>query len=291
MTGKSLGLLIVLGLAIIIGSQSLYVVKETESALTLQFGQIVENDIPPGLHIKTPFLQNVIKFDARILTLDAKPARFLTAGKKYVIVDAFVKWRIKDVLKYYKATAGDRFEASNRLADLANKGLRNEFARRSLHEVVSGQRDQLMTDLTADLNKETQAEFGIEVLDVRVKAIDLPKELSNDVYRRMRAERDREAKEIRSEGRELAEGIRADADRQKVVLEAEAFRDSEMIRGDGDATATGIYADSFNRDPEFYAFTRSLNAYQQTFASGSDIMLLQPDSQFFQYLRDPKAGK
>jgi len=288
MSGKSLGLLIVLGLAILIGSQSLYVVKETESALTLQFGQIVKNDIPAGLHFKTPFLQTVKKFDARILTLDAKPARYLTAGKKYVIVDAFVKWRIKNVLKYYKATSGDRYEASNRIADLANKGLRNEFARRSLHEAISGERDQLMTDLTADLNKETQAEFGIEILDVRIKAIDLPKELSNDVYRRMRAERDREAKEIRSEGRELAEGTRAEADRNKTVTLANAYRESEQLKGEGDAIAANIYAKAYSKDAEFYAFTRSLKAYTETFQS-QDILLLKPDSDFFRYMKDAKG--
>lgn len=288
MSGKSLGLLIVLGLAIIVGSQSLFIVKETETALTLQFGQIVDSDIPAGLHIKTPFLQNVKKFDARILTLDAQPARFLTAGKKYVIVDAFVKWRIKDVLKYYKATSGDRFEASNRLADLANKGLRNEFGVRSLHEVVSGERDQLMTKLTADLNKETQENFGIEVLDVRVKAIDLPEELSNDVYRRMRAERDREAKEIRSEGNELAEGIRAEADRNKTVTLANAYRESEQIKGEGDATAANIYAKAYSKDSEFYAFTRSLKAYTETFRN-QDVLLLKPDSDFFRYMKDSKG--
>lgn len=288
MSGKSLGLLIVLGLAIIVGSQSLFIVKETETALTLQFGQIVDSDIPAGLHIKTPLLQNVKKFDARILTLDAQPARFLTAGKKYVIVDAFVKWRIKDVLKYYKATSGDRFEASNRLADLANKGLRNEFGVRSLHEVVSGERDQLMTKLTADLNKETQENFGIEVLDVRVKAIDLPEELSNDVYRRMRAERDREAKEIRSEGNELAEGIRAEADRNKTVTLANAYRESEQIKGEGDATAANIYAKAYSKDSEFYAFTRSLKAYTETFRN-QDVLLLKPDSDFFRYMKDSKG--
>ncbi len=288
MSGKSLGLLIVLGLAIIVGSQSLFIVKETETALTLQFGQIVDSDIPAGLHIKTPFLQNVKKFDARILTLDAQPARFLTAGKKYVIVDAFVKWRIKDVLKYYKATSGDRFEASNRLADLANKGLRNEFGVRSLHEVVSGERDQLMTKLTADLNKETQENFGIEILDVRVKAIDLPEELSNDVYRRMRAERDREAKEIRSEGNELAEGIRAEADRNKTVTLANAYRESEQIKGEGDATAANIYAKAYSKDSEFYAFTRSLKAYTETFRN-QDVLLLKPDSDFFRYMKDSKG--
>lgn len=288
MNGKSLGLLVILGLAIIIGSQSLYIVKETETALTLQFGQIVKSDIPAGLHFKTPFLQNVKKFDARILTLDAQPSRFLTEGKKYVIVDAFVKWRIKDVLKYYKATSGDRFEASNRLADLANKGLRNEFGVRSLHEVVSGERDQLMVQLTANLNRETLDNFGIEVLDVRVKAIDLPEELSNDVYRRMRAERDREAKEIRSEGNELAEGIRAEADRDKTVALANAYRESEQIKGEGDATASNIYAKAYSKDSEFYSFTRSLKAYTETFRS-QDVLLLKPDSDFFRYMKDAKG--
>lgn len=288
MNGKGLGLLIVLGLAIIVGSQSLYIVKETESALTLQFGQIVESDIPPGLHFKTPFLQNVKKFDARILTLDAQPSRFLTEGKKYVIVDAFVKWRIKNVLSYYKATNGDRFEASNRLADLANKGMRNEFGVRSLHEVVSGERDQLMIKLTADLNKETQENFGVEILDVRIKAIDLPEELSNDVYRRMRAERDREAKEIRSQGNELAEGIRAEADRDKTVTLANAYRESEQIKGEGDATAANIYAKAYNKDAEFYSFTRSLKAYTETFQS-QDVLLLKPDSDFFRYMKDAKG--
>ena len=288
MNGKSLGLLVILGLAIIIGSQSLYIVKETETALTLQFGQIVKSDIPAGLHFKTPFLQNVKKFDARILTLDAQPSRFLTEGKKYVIVDAFVKWRIKDVLKYYKATSGDRFEASNRLADLANKGLRNEFGVRSLHEVVSGERDQLMVQLTANLNRETLDNFGIEVLDVRVKAIDLPEELSNDVYRRMRAEREREAKEIRSEGNELAEGIRAEADRDKTVALANAYRESEQIKGEGDATASNIYAKAYSKDSEFYSFTRSLKAYTETFRS-QDVLLLKPDSDFFRYMKDAKG--
>ena len=266
----------------------MYIVKETESALTLQFGQIVESDIPPGLHFKTPFLQNVKKFDARILTLDAQPSRFLTEGKKYVIVDAFVKWRIKNVLSYYKATNGDRFEASNRLADLANKGMRNEFGVRSLHEVVSGERDQLMIKLTADLNKETQENFGVEILDVRIKAIDLPEELSNDVYRRMRAERDREAKEIRSQGNELAEGIRAEADRDKTVTLANAYRESEQIKGEGDATAANIYAKAYNKDAEFYAFTRSLKAYTETFQS-QDVLLLKPDSDFFRYMKDAEG--
>ena len=288
MSTKSLIGLIVLGLVIIVASQSLYVVEETEVALKLKFSQVVEHDIQPGLHVKMPFIEQVKKFDQRILTLDAQPARFLTEGKKYVIVDAFVKWRINDVLKYYKSTSGNRFDANNRLSDLANKGLRNEFGVRSLHEVVSGERDQLMTKLTADLNGETQEEFGIEILDVRVKGIDLPKELSNDVYRRMRAEREREANEIRSEGKELAEGIRAEADRNKTVALANAYREAEQTRGEGDATAANIYAKAYNKDPEFYAFTRSLKAYTETF-QGNDVLLLKPDSKFFRYMKNPKG--
>ena len=190
-----------------------------------------------------------------------------------------------------RATSGEEFRAAALLSQRINDDLRNQVAGRSVQEVVSGERDQLMEAVKARLNETVLTELGVEVIDVRVKKIDLPNEVSQSVYRRMNAEREKEARELRSEGKEIAEGMRAEADRKVTVIEAEAVRDAEIIRGDGDATATRIYADSFNRDPEFYAFTRSLSAYQQTFANGSDIMLLQPDSQFFQYLRDPKAGK
>lgn len=280
---------IILGAILFVGSQGLYVVSETERAIKLQFGEIVDADIAPGLHWKSPLIQDVKRFDSRVLTLDTNPSRFLTAGKKYVIVDSFAKWRIKDVLAYYKATSGDRFQASNLLANLVNKGLRDEIAARSLHEVVSGERDELMTKLTAALNKETQNDLGIEVLDVRVKAVDLPDDLSNSVYNRMSAEREREAREHRSQGKELAEGIEADADRQKTVIEAEAYRDAELTRGEGDAEAARIYAQAYNKDPEFYAFTRSLKAYTETFKN-NDVILLKPDSDFFRYMKDA-SGK
>lgn len=276
---------IVLGVLLFITSQGLYVVSETERAIKLQFGEIVDADIPPGLHWKSPVMQTVKRFDARVLTLDTNPSRFLTAGKKYVIVDSFAKWRIKDVLAYYKATSGDRFQASNLLANLVNKGLRDEIAARSLHEVVSGERDELMTKLTTALNLETQDDLGIEVLDVRVKAIDLPDDLSNSVYNRMSAEREREAREHRSQGKELAEGIEADADRQKTVIEAEAYREAERTKGEGDAEAAKIYARAYNKDPEFYSFTRSLKAYTETFKQ-NDVILLKPDSDFFRYMKD-----
>ncbi len=288
MSPKAMLGLIVAGVLLLIGSQGLYVVNEKERAIKLQFGEVVGDDIQPGLHWKTPFVQNVKKFDARVLTLDTNPSRYLTSGKKYVIVDSFAKWRIKNVKAYYRATSGNRFEASNLLSNLLNKGLRDEFASRTLHEVVSGERDELMTKMTRLLNESTQEELGVEVLDVRVKAIDLPEDLSNSVYNRMSAEREREAREQRSQGKELAEGIQADADRQKTVIEAEAYRDAERIRGEGDAEAARIYASAYNKDPEFYSFTRSLKAYQETFKE-NDMILLKPDSEFFRYLKDSKG--
>ncbi len=282
--------LILLGLVILIGSASLYVVDEREVAIKLQFGEIVQSDIKPGIHFKIPFFQNVRKFDARILTLDSKPERFLTVGKKFVIVDSFIKWRIVDVKSYYKATAGNRWQATTLLSNSTNKGLRDEFGSRSLTEVVSGERDELMAIITRKLNEQTIGEFGIEVLDVRVKGIDLPEDLSKNVYRRMSTEREREARETRSQGQELAEGIRANADRQKTVLEAEAYREAEALRGEGDAIAASTYANAFSKDAEFYSFTRSLKAYTDTFSGKDDVLLLKPDSEFFKYMKkaDPR---
>lgn len=266
------------------GWSCLYVVEERQVAIKRAFGEVVESDIKPGLHFKLPIVHSVLKFDARIQTLDTRPERFLTAEKKIVIVDSFVKWKIVDVKSYYRATAGDRLQAANLLSNSTNKGLRDEFAARTLREVVSGERDKLMVAITAKLNEQTLTEFGIEVLDVRVKGIDLPEDLSKNVYRRMSTEREREARETRSQGKELAEGIQADADRQKTVIEANAHKESEQIRGEGDATAAGIYAQAFSKDPEFYRFTRSLKAYRDTFSTKEDILLLQPDSDFFKYL-------
>jgi len=288
MSPKAFTTLIVLAAIILIGSQSFYIVKETERAIKLQFGELIDADVQPGIDFKVPFVDNIKRFDARVLTLDTQPSRFLTSGKKYVIVDSYAKWRIKDVRAYYQASSGDRGRATALLENLVNKGLRDEIAARTLHEVVSGERDQLMTQLTAALNLETQEELGIEVLDVRVKAIDLPDELSQSVYNRMSAERSREAREHRSQGKELAEGIEADAERQKTVIEAEAYREAEQIRGQGDAESANIYAKAFNRNPEFYSFTRSLKAYTETF-QGNDVLLLDPKSDFFRYLNDAKG--
>jgi len=281
----------VLFLAFVVLSNSVFVISETQRGVLLKFGQVVNADLEPGLHFKIPFVDSVRKFDGRILTVDSTPERFFTQEQKQLIVDSYAKFRIIDTAKYYTATSGEEFRAAALLSQRINDDLRNQVAGRSVQEVVSGERDQLMEAVKARLNETVSAELGVEVIDVRVKKIDLPNEVSQSVYRRMNAEREKEARELRSEGKEVAEGMRAEADRKVTVIEAEAVRDAEIIRGDGDATATRIYADSFNRDPEFYAFTRSLNAYQQTFANSSDIMLLKPDSQFFQYLRDPKAGK
>jgi membrane protease subunit HflC len=281
----------VLFLAFVVLSNSVFVISETQRGVLLKFGEVVNSDLEPGLHFKIPFVDSVRKFDGRILTVDSTPERFFTQEQKQLIVDSYAKFRIIDTAKYYTATSGEEFRAAALLSQRINDDLRNQVAGRSVQEVVSGERDQLMDAVKARLNETVSAELGVEVIDVRVKKIDLPNEVSQSVYRRMNAEREKEARELRSEGKEIAEGMRAEADRKVTVIEAEAVRDAEIIRGDGDATATRIYADSFNRDPEFYAFTRSLNAYQETFANGGDIMLLQPDSQFFQYLRDPKAGQ
>lgn len=284
-----LGTIVFLGFVVL--SNSVFIINETQRGVLLKFGEVVRADLQPGLHWKVPFVDSVRKFDGRILTVDSTPERYFTQEQKQLIVDSYAKFRIIDTAKYYTATSGEEFRAAALLSQRINDDLRNQVAGRTVQEVVSGERDQLMEAVKARLNQTVLTELGVEVIEVRVKKIDLPNEVSQSVYRRMNAEREKEAKELRSEGKEIAEGMRAEADRKVTVIEAEAVRDAEIIRGDGDATATGIYANSFNRDPEFYAFTRSLNAYQQTFASGRDIMLLQPDSQFFQYLGNPEADK
>jgi len=290
MSKASMFSIIVILIGLVVVSSCVYVIDEREVGIKFQFGEIVESNLQPGLHFKLPVMQNVKKFDARILTLDSRPERFLTVGKKFVIVDAFIKWKIIDVKAYYKATAGNRFQATNLLSNSMNKGLRDEFASRTLTEVVSGERDQLMAKIGQTLNKQTQAEFGIEVVDVRVKGIDLPEDLNKNVYRRMSTEREREARETRSQGKELAEGIRADADRQKTVIVANAYKESEQMRGSGDAIAASAYATAYNKDSEFYSFTRSLKAYTETFSGKEDVLLLKPDSDFFKYMKS-SSGK
>jgi membrane protease subunit HflC len=272
-------------LVLVVGGNSLFVIKQTERAVMLQFGEIVQPDIQPGLHVKIPWVNTVRKFDGRILTEDSPQQRFLTAEQKFLEVDSYAKWRIKDVRQFYVSTGGDTAVAGSRLSERINDGLRDQIASRTLVEVVAGERDQLMLALTAELNETTVADLGVEIIDVRVKRIDLPDDVRQSVYDRMITERNREAQDHRSRGDELAIGISADAERRAVIYRAEAYRDAEQIRGDGDAQATRIYAEAYSKDPEFYAFTRSLNAYRATFSSKGDILLLDPDSEFFKYLK------
>lgn len=290
MSGRNVTLIFI-GLAVVLLlSNALYVIKETERGVLLQFGEVVNPNIQPGLHIKIPFVNNVRKFDGRVLTVDSTPERYFTQEKKALIVDSYAKFKVSDTAKYYTATNGEESRAMALLSQRINDGLRNQVAIRTIQEVVSGERDELMQALTEELTIVAQEGLGVEVIDVRVKQIDLPPDVSESVYRRMNAEREKEAREHRSQGQELGEGIRAAADREVTVLKANAYRDSELIRGEGDAIATGIYAEAFNADPEFYAFTRSLRAYQDAFQGNGDIMLVQPDSEFFRYLKDSDGG-
>lgn len=288
MSTRSMTLILGALFVLFVLSNSLFIVKETERAVLLQFGEVVNPDVVPGLHLKIPFVNNVRKFDGRVLTVDATPERFLTLEKKAMVVDSYAKWKVAEVAKFYTSTGGDERRANDLLSQRINDGLRNQVAVRTLQEVVSGERDQLMTELLQKLNAVASDELGVEVVDVRVKKIDLPASVSDAVFRRMNAEREKEARELRSQGRELAEGIRAAADREVTVIKAEAYRDAEVIRGEGDALAAATYAKAYNADPEFYDFTRSLRAYRESFSNKGDVMLVEPDGDFFRYFK--KSG-
>ncbi len=270
-----------------IGYFSVFTVDEREKAILFQLGEVVRADFEPGIHLMIPIVNNVRKFDGRIQTLDAQPERYLTSEKKNVIVDAFVKWRIENVTRFYTAVAGDYASANLRLDQIVKDGLRSEFSKRDIREVVSGERTQVMSIITDALAREG-SQLGIGVVDVRVKRIDLPLEVSTSVYRRMEAERARVSQDFRSRGAEAAERIRADADRQRTILLAEAYRDSERVRGEGDAVAADTYATAFNENPDFYSLYRSLNAYKNIFSNNNDILLVEPDSQFFQHFKKIK---
>lgn len=277
-------LILLLAVVLLLSSNVIYRVLETQSAVKLHFGELTVSDIPPGLHFKWPVADDIRKVDIRILTLDARPESFYTEEKKRLEVDSFVKWRVVDVGAYYKATSGDEQVARSLLEDRINDNLRNEIGVRTLHEVVSGERDQMMAALTSSLDDTARSDLGIEIIDVRVKRIDFPQEVSSAVYERMRTDRQKEARQYRSEGKEQAEKIRADADREKVVIEANAYREAEQTRGAGDAQAAATYASAYNRDREFYSFLRSLKAYQASFSNKGDMVLVDPDSDFFRYL-------
>ena len=277
-------------LALLVLWLSLFTVDEREKAILFQFGEIIKADYEPGLYVKIPFINNVRKFDSRILTIDNRPERFLTQEKKDLIVDSYVKWRITDVVQYFKTTQGDELVAGRLLYENINNGLRDEFGKRTIQEVISGDRTQIMNLMTQQAS-ERASSLGIEVVDVRVKKVDYPERVSSSVYQRMRAEREREARDFRSKGHEASERIQADADRQRSILLAEAYRDSEIVRGEGDAKATEIYAEAYGKNPEFYKFYRSLQAYTSNFSSTGDVILLEPDSEFFRYFKDSSPGK
>lgn len=268
-----------------VGANALFTVKQGETAIVFRLGEIVQTDLDPGLHFKTPFINNVRTFDARLQTLDAEPERYLTKEKKNLIIDSFVKWKIADAEKFYTTMNGDIRLANMRLGQIIKDALRAEFGNRTVQEAISQDRATLIKDIRQSTAKDVSS-FGIEIADVRVKRVDLPQDVSENVYRRMESERTRVAKELRSEGSEAAEKIRADADRQRVVILAEAYSEAEMLRGEGDAKAAEIYANAYNADAEFYSFYHSINAYQKSFNDKSDVMLVDPKSDFFKYFND-----
>lgn len=277
-----IGLLVVLAAAAYL---SMYTIDETEVGVKFQFGRMVETDIEPGLHFKIPIAHTVRQFDRRIRTLDEEPSRFLTSEQKNVIVDAFVKWRIDDAARFYVTVGGEPSRANQRLSEIIRSGLRTEFGKRTIQEVISGERSRIMTILTEQTIEGAQS-LGVKVVDVKLQRIDLPNDVTESVYRRMAAEREQVARDFRARGAEAAERVRADADRQRTVILAEAYRDAEQLRGQGDARAAETYAQAYQQDPEFFSFYRSLAAYRRTFNSEDDLLLMSPDSAFFRYWKN-----
>ncbi|MBB3231016.1 protease modulator HflC [Halomonas stenophila] len=283
-------LLIVGGLAAAawLASNSLYVVDETERAVKLRFGEVIEENIQPGLHVKIPITQTIRKFDTRVLTLDTDPSRYLTLEQKAVIVDSYVQWQVVNPTRYYEATAGDELQAVRLIQPRVDESLRNEFGRLNLTQIISERRDDLMTGPTQDLDKLMREELGVAILDIRVKRIDLPEDVSSAVYDRMRSERERQAREWRAQGQEEAERIRANADRRRQVLLAQANARSQTLRGEGDAEAAAIFSEAYGKDEEFFSFWRSLEGYRSSFQGDGNMLVLDPSSDFFQYLKSPR---
>lgn len=289
MGARGTTLLLVVVAALVLASMSVFVVDEREYAIKLRFGEIVRMDFEPGLHFKTPFVNTVRKFDNRVLTRNNPNEPFLTAEKKNLRVDFYVKWRIVDVGQYFRATGGDERLATSRLLEIMKDGLRAQFARQTVQEVVTADRAQVVDELM-DTAGVTARELGIEIVDVRVKTLDLPPDVSESVFNRMRQERARVAAQLRAEGAETAERIRSDADRQRTIIIAEAQRDSQRIRGAGDARAAEVYASAFERDRDFYEFWRSMQAFRTSIGQGNDMLVIEPDGEFFRFLKDP-AGE
>ena len=280
----------IIGGLFFLGSSALYIVDQRQHAIVFQMGEVVDVKTSPGLYFKLPLVQNVRFFEARIMTMDTvEPERFITSEKKNVLVDLFVKWRIVDVKQYYISVRGDEMLAQTRLAQTVNSSMRDEFGNRTVHDVVSGERDKIMEIMRQKADADAR-KIGVEVVDVRLKRVDLPMEVSESVYRRMEAERKRVANELRSTGSAESEKIRADADRQREVILAEAYRSAQDIKGQGDAKSSSIYANAFQQNPEFYSFYRSLEAYKQTFKNKTDMMVLEPSSEFFKYLKNSGRG-
>lgn len=277
-------------LVVMLGLNSMFIVSEGQSALLLQFGRIVRADYPPGLHFKLPVIQQVLHFDKRILSLDAQPERYFTSEKKSVNVDFYVKWRIADNAAYYRATGGDELQAEQRLTPIIKDALRFEFNARTLQELISGGRKDITERVRQQTDASARKNLGIAVVDVRIKRIDLPDEVSESVYKRMRAERSQLANELRFTGQEEAEKIKADADRQGQILRADAEGNAIKVRGEGDADAAAIYAKAYTQDPEFFAFYRSLAAYRKAFDNGKSVLILQPNSEFLHYMEKPDAA-
>ncbi len=284
--------LVILVVVLVTASLSLFIVDQRQNAIVFRLGEVVDIKRTPGLYLKVPLLDNVRYFDIRILTIDtAEPERFLTSEKKNVLVDLFVKWRITDVRQYYVSVGGDEQRAQTRLLQTINDSLRAEFGNRTVHDVVSGERDKIM-ELMRDRANDDASKIGVEVLDVRLKRVDLPQEVSESVYRRMEAERKRVANELRSTGAAESEKIRADADKQREVIIAQAYREAQRIKGEGDAKSASTYARAYEANAEFYAFYRSLEAYKSSFKNRNDVMVLEPNSEFFKYFRSGgKSGR
>jgi membrane protease subunit HflC len=282
--------LIVLLVVLVVLSGSMFTVDQRQNALVFQLGEVVSVKTKPGLYFKLPMVQNVRYFDTRILTLDAAdPERFITSEKKNVLVNSFIKWRVIDSRQYYVSVGGDETRAQIRLSQTVNDGLRAEFGKRTIHDVVSGQRDEVMNLIRTKADQDAR-KIGVQVVDVRIKRVDLPESVSENVYRRMEAERKQVANELRSTGAAEAEKIKADADKQKEVIVAEAYRDAQRVKGEGDAKASVVYATAYNKNPEFYAFYRSMEAYRESFKSKSDVMVLDPSADFFKYMKNPRAA-
>ena len=273
-------------LALVALSMSVFTVDQRQYALVFQLGEMKRAVTEPGLHFKVPMIQNVRYFDRRILTLDSnEPERFITSEKKNVLVDSYIKWRIVDPNLYYISVGGDEARARTRLSQTVNAGLREEFGKRLVNDVISGERDKIMDQMREKADADARR-IGVQIVDVRLKRVELPEEVSGAVYSRMEAERKRVANELRSEGAAEAEKIRADADRQREVIVAEAYRDAQKVKGEGDAKAAATYAEAFGKNPEFYAFYRSLEAYRGSFANKSDILVVEPSSDFFKYMKN-----